>query len=1330
MRRYSKIINSMNIKKLFCLWMLCNVCLFEAAADALPSLFQFRHYNIENGMSSNTVYDILQDAEGYIWIGTDNGLNRFDGIEFTFYQKESTSSPEFLTNTISCLCERGDSLWLGTDCGVYIFERKPERIIPFRPVAADSLSPIRSWVTKIVCDPQGNVWIATRSQGVFRYAANGEQLAHYPMREDDGNIFYLLCDKKGELWASTWARLYRFDKQKNQFTAFPLQDNPDSFYSMAMWEDAVGNLWAGTWTEGIWKINPQTGAVERYMEPHGDKGISHIHAIGEYSSNVLLAGSDNGLALIDRITGCSAVYAYYGEETKALSDRFIYPILKDREGGIWIGTFYNGINYLPPYSGQFEGYSEANGNGLFTGTIISRFCEDEDGKIWIASDDGGLSRFDPVRRRFEDFPGRAAFANDNVHALCIDGDNLWVGTYGKNIRILNRKTGAIKDYRDREPEGTSIYTIFKDRRGQIWTGSMSSVCRYDRPTDSLTRIEQVNAIVIDMKEDAKGYLWIATQGDGLYRYQPEQKEWKAYGKAEGIACQIVNQLYIDRKDRLWAATGEGLCLYQEKEDRFGRQVLRIPNECINAIAESDEHLWLTTAKGLVKYHPEDGRTQVFTRSDGLQNESFLPASVQMSKSGEIYIGSINGFNRFHPHRLKSNIQAPAVVLTGLEIFNKPIATENGGILPAAIGELEELHLPYTDNVITLKYAALSYCTPEKNQYAYMLEGFDKDWNYVGSQHNATYTNLPAGTYTFRVKASNNDKVWNEEGTALRIVIHPPFYLSVPFKAAYVVLFVLVLAASIRYIIRRGEKKHAQAIDELNVRKEKEMHEAKISFFTMIAHEIRTPVSLIIGPLEKVMQSTQNLPSEVRNDLNIIDRNSQRLLYLVNQLLDFRKVEQNEMKMRFAPQNIKELMQAVCERFQPSLEQRGITLTEVYPPEDFRADVDREAVTKVLSNLMTNANKYTRDQVKMEFAAQEHTFTLTVTDNGKGMSPKELQLIFRPFYQAHDNKPGTGIGLSIVKGIVEAHHGRIDVLSEENKGSSFRVTLPVRQEKTDSIETAGEVPEVPEGILQVQPAGLANKKLPVVLIAEDNEDMSSFLADSFGTAYVVITAADGTEALQRLKEQEVSLIISDWMMPNMDGIELCRRVREDRLTSHIPFILLTAKTDNASKIAGMNCGADAYIEKPFSMQYLEACVKNLMDLRSQLQQKFSQMPVVPISTIAGNQADEEFLTRMNQLIENNFDNPDLSVDFLAEKLGISRSGLFAKIKALANVTPNEMIQLVRLKKAALLLQENKYHISEVSYMVGFSNPSYFSKCFQKQFGMTPGKFIASGKTATN
>lgn len=703
------------------------------------------------------------------------------------------------------------------------------------------------------------------------------------------------------------------------------------------------------------------------------------------------------------------------------------------------------------------------------------------------------------------------------------------------------------------------------------------------------------------------------------------------------------------------------------------------------------------------------------------------ASALKTRNGEFYIGCINGFNTFYPHQLKLNTQKPNVVLTGLEIFNKKIETQEEGILPEAIDHLEEIHLPYKDNVITLTYAALSYCTPQKNQYAYILEGFDKEWNYVGAQHSTTYTNLPAGTYTFRVKASNNDNVWNEEGTSIRIIVHPPFYFSLPFKIGYFLLFVLAIGLLLRYVVRRSEKKHAKAIDELNSKKEKEIHEAKINFFTMIAHEIRTPVSLIIGPLEKVMQST-HIPSNERQELEIIDRNSQRLLYLVNQLLDFRKVEQKEMRMRFTSQSVRELMEGVCERFSPTLHQKGVSFSVVYPEKDFHADVDKEAITKVLSNLLTNANKYTESMIEVRFQEQpeQQTFSIQVKDNGKGMNEEELSKIFKPFYQASENKPGTGIGLSIVKGIVEAHHGKVEVTSQPGMGSAFIITLPQKQEKQTNengeILSAGPLPEdiIPEQNVTVPPA----KVLPIMLIVDDNEDMLHFLSSHFQNNYTIVTASDGTEALHKLKEQEVSLIISDWMMPHMNGIDLCKAVRGNQLTSHIPFILLTAKTGTDAKIASMNCGADAYIEKPFSLQYLEACIKNLLELRLQLRQKFSQMPTVSINSIAANQTDKVFLEKMNHLIEENLNNDQLSVDFLAEKLCISRSGLFVKLKGLANTTPNEMIQIIRLKKAASLLLENQYRINEVSYMVGFNNPSYFSKCFQKQFGMKPGEYIAS------
>ena len=497
---------------------------------------------------------------------------------------------------------------------------------------------------------------------------------------------------------------------------------------------------------------------------------------------------------------------------------------------------------------------------------------------------------------------------------------------------------------------------------------------------------------------------------------------------------------------------------------------------------------------------------------------------------------------------------------------------------------------------------------------------------------------------------------------------------------------------------------------------------------MIAHEIRTPVSLIIGPLEKIMQST-HIPINERQELEIIDRNSQRLLYLVNQLLDFRKVEQKEIRMKFTSQSIKELMQAVCERFSPTLQQNGVSFSVTYPDEHFHADVDKEALTKVLSNLLTNANKYTQSRIEVHF--QEHperqTFSIEVKDNGKGMNEEELKKIFKPFYQASENKPGTGIGLSIVKGIVEAHHGQIKVTSQQGHGSSFMITLPQKQENLSAEEEENQAGNpLPEDIIPEQnaTASMSQKVLPIMLIVDDNEDMLHFLSSHFQTSYTIVTAVDGVDALNKLKEQEVALIISDWMMPNMNGIDLCKAVRNNQLTSHIPFILLTAKTDTEAKITSMNCGADAYIEKPFSLQYLEACIKNLLELRLQLRQKFSQMPTVSINSIAANQSDKVFLEKMNHLIEENLNNEELSVDFLAEKLCISRSGLFVKIKGLANTTPNEMIQIIRLKKAASLLLENQYRINEVSYMVGFNNPSYFSKCFQKQFGMKPGEYIAS------
>ena len=522
----------------------------------------------------------------------------------------------------------------------------------------------------------------------------------------------------------------------------------------------------------------------------------------------------------------------------------------------------------------------------------------------------------------------------------------------------------------------------------------------------------------------------------------------------------------------------------------------------------------------MRYSPGEG-CRVFTKSDGLQSEQFLPNAAFKASDGKIYIGSVNGFNAFYPYQIKTNVVLPPVVITELEIGNKQIPVGDK-LLPKSLNQLKELELSYKENAFSLLYASLSYCTPNKNKYAYKLERFGKDWNYVGSQNKATYTNLPAGTYLFKVKATNNDGIWNEKGTSLKITIHPPFYWCTASKLLYFVLVCIAFGFVIRFIIKRTEKKHTAEINKLNANKGTEVPEAKIKFFTMIAHEIRTPVSLIIGPLEKIMKSPLPLPATVRDDLNIIDRNSQRLLFLVNQLLDFRKVVQEEQE--FASQNIHQLLKAVCERFEPFIAQHGARLTVEYPDAGFTAIVDSEAVTKLVSNLLTNASKYTKDEVIFACITQpeQHTFTIRVTDNGIGISKEEQKKIFHPFYQAMDNKPGTGIGLSIVKSIVESHNGCIEVESEVNKGSSFIVTLPVEQAQVLPQNTGTSLldnPAIPEDILQESLPGSPVKHKPAMLIVDDNEEMLNFLSGSLADRYSILTAEDGVEALERPKERE-------------------------------------------------------------------------------------------------------------------------------------------------------------------------------------------------------------------
>lgn len=1325
------------MKKLICS-LLCSL-LFTAvvAQSLLPAEFRFRHYTVENGLSSNSIRSIIQDRKGYIWLGTEDGLNCYDGIQIKMY-RVNKGKPNTLGNNVinSLLEDKNGVIWVATDAGIYLYHPDKDSFSKFKTTIE-----ITSVISSITQDKDGNIWFSTYGQGAFRYAPQSRELKQFQLPAYSNMVYHIFADSDNNIFAAGRhdnAAILKLNRTTDAFDNYPLifGQNDQRVNSLVLFEDSSHALWVGTWEDGLQRVNRHTGEATIYLSPKSGKGILHIHSIAEYAHDILLIGSDDGLSLFNTTTGQHQLLVPNELSSYSLSDKFVYPIVKDKEGGIWIGTFYGGANYISPRNGQFEGFSHSNYRNSLSGNIIGRFCEDKKGHIWIASDDGGLSCYSPATGLFTNYlpqPGRNSLTYHNVHALCFDGDNLWIGTYSGGLNVLNTQTGQFKSYQSSSSDPTtldqnSIYALFKDRDNNMWVTTMSGVNLYNRATDNFTRMKDFGYLTIDIKQDDKGNIWFATQGKGLFKYSPTYQNWKNYTHTDApgsLTANQVNSLYIDSSGQMWVGTAEGLCKYLPQKDAFEPVSLGVDNPNVCCIIEEQHQLWITTTNGLIHYIPgESYRT--FTMSDGLQSDLFLPNAGLKTSDGKIYFGTVNGFNAFYPHRIHPNEFIPPVVFTGLEIFNREVPISEDGPLPQSLNDLEQLDLSCDENFISIRFAALSYSIPGKNKYAYMLEGFDKDWNYVAKESKATYTNLPAGTYTFRVKAANNDGLWNEEGSSLKIVVHPPFYLTPFFKVLYFLLFVLGLTLLGRFFLKRTEKKHTAEIAELNTRKEREVHEAKIRFFTMIAHEIRTPVSLIIGPLEKIMTSAFSIPDGVRSDLNIIDRNSQRLLFLVNQLLDFRKVDQEGTQLKCRRHHIAEIIEAVSDRFTPWVTQRGARFTVECPDKAFTAVVDREALTKVVSNLLTNASKYTRDEVKLLCypLPEQQQFIVKVTDNGCGISPEEQTKIFQPFYQTADNKPGTGIGLSIVHSLVEAHQGSIEVESEVGKGTSFIITLPLMQPDsvTDAIdeETVTE-DTLPADILSESHPTESTKSRPTMLIVDDNEEMLNFLSSSFSEEYAIITAEDGEQAIEKLKTQEITLIVSDWMMPRMSGVELCRYVRSNQLFSHIPFVLLTAKTDTDSKIEGMDCGADAYVEKPFSVQYLQSCIRNLIDLRSMLRQKFSKMPLVPIKTIASNSADDAFLTRMNALIEENFANAELTVDFLADHLCISRSGLFAKIKTLANVTPNELIQLVRLKKSATLLMEGKYRINEISYMVGFNNPSYFAKCFQKQFGVKPGEF---------
>lgn len=1297
-----------------------------------PVQYYFKSLSVRDGLSQNTVNQIIQDRKGFMWFGTKEGLNRYDGLSFHVYNKENSGLGK---NFVTVLYEDDSGcIWVGTDGGVFVYDPLRDAFTPF-DIFSNRNTRIMEYVTHITGDGQ-DIWISVEKQGLFRYSRDSGILQHCLYSHSMPNIscFWLSGDT---CWVALYSdNLYSVPKDFSApMRPFVDADGRDVFKGDVINGETLGgiNCIYVASNAGLTEINLTTRKTRRLLD-------AYVRAVRFKSDDELWAGTETGLYICNLSTGRQIhLSAPEQDDVYALSDNAIYSLCRDEEDGMWIGSYFGGVNYYPYQWTYFEKVYPRD-NLRYFGRRVREICEGNDGTLWIGTEDKGLFNYNPVSGVITPFRDPAIYRN--VHGLCLDGDQMWVGTFSGGLNRLDLRTRRVRHYSrgeaDNELPANDAFAVYRTTTGRILIGTTYGLVEYNRATDDFRRIPQMkNMFIYDIMEDFNGNLWFATYSNGVFCCEVKSGRWKNYLYSEGDSASLPSNriigIYEDSRKRLWFMTlGEGFCRYDASSDGFIRYGLAdgFPNTVYKMVEDTHGYLWLTSNAGLFCFSPQEGVKHVYTTANGLLSSQFNFQSGYCAGDGRIYLGSINGLIIFDPETFVPNDYMPPVVITDFYLLNKRVdVSESGGSpLKQNIVYSDYIELDAKQNSFSFRCAALSYQAPEMNTLECKLEGFDHDWYRVGNSSRINYSNLPYGNYTLRIRGANSDGMFNPKERLLQVYIRPPFYLSMWAYVVYVSFALLILFAFIRYFRNRTLLRQRLAMDKFEQEKERELYTAKIDFFTNVAHEIRTPLTLIKSPLENVLASKE-VTGDIRGDLETMELNTNRLLDLVNQLLDFRKTESKGFSLNFVEYDVTDILRNAYKRFSPLARQKKLDFT-VDMPEHLHAAVDKEGLTKIISNLFTNAIKYSASFIRVCLSGEEENIILSVSNDGPVVPPDMREEIFKPFVQYKDGiqytTTGTGIGLALARSLAELHGGTL-TMDNSADCNCFVLDLPLQHVQT--LKTACEKePRLSAGQERVQegmvPAGAVPRY--TIMVVEDNEEMRGFVARQFSADYNVLTAANGTEALKLLETHTAHLLISDIMMPQMDGLELCRRLKSDIAYSHIPIVLLTAKTTLGSKIEGIKQGADAYVEKPFSVEYLKACVSNLLDNREKMRKSIAHSPFLEVNSMAMSKADENFLKALHKVVVANMQNPDFTLDNIAQSLHMSRSNLNRKIKELLDMTPNDYVRLERLKQAAQLLRSGEYKVNEVCYMTGFNTPSYFAKCFREQFGKLPKEFIGKGE----
>lgn len=1320
-----------------------------------------------------------------MWLGTADGLARYDGTNTCRYEHNPEDKNSLCHNSINVIVEdQRQRLWIGTAAGLCIYDREKDLFINVDSIAGNKNHLSNHYITALSFDQDGQVWIGTYGNGINIYnptALSFRYLSDSIGGKNSATTNYLNCLLRiGDLMlCGTKGGLKLFNTIEKTPVPLTLANGDLSAAQVTqLVRDKVGNIWVATANGEIIKLTPGNGYYSLNKIFSGESvygtGLSNILTLClDNRGNLWFGGENSGLNYLDVKT--NKVVRRLSEDGPSgkipiNSIRYVYV---DDTGLTWIGTFNKGAYLIDNSARKFEHY---RGGGYADSDLIGKdvrsFAEDRNGNIWIAFDGIGLAKLDVKTKELR----RANFINSNLvnkvitALVCDRHDNLWIGTAGKGVFEVNLRTYAIKNFtlQSKGFGDDKVYSLYEDKNGTVWAGtSGSGLFYFDDETRGFVNLCEENkdnyitrtSYVSSMTEDSEGIFWVATMY-GLYslkRTTGNSFDYTWYlpdNKPGSVSSSGIQMVYEDDRKNLWIGTtdnglnvkskGSGAFTVFQKKDGLASNTVRA------MVTDASGNLWISGNAGLSKFEPGTEKFTNYTRSDGLVSNNFYNNACLRSSTGELFFGSNNGFNAFYPDSIWTSPVNPVVYLTDLKLNNQsvPIGMP-GSPLQKHISLTSSIKLSYDQRSFMIDFVAINYGPSFHHNYCYKLEGFDTDWNCVGPAHSATYTNLDPGHYVFVVKASNNDGIWSESPARLEITIRPALWKTWWAMAIYVVL----LSATIFFLVsirtERIKMKNQLALERVAREREHELSESKAQFFTNISHEFRTPLSLLLMPLESLVTGDQ-IPLAAKERIQTAYRNADKMMRLVNELMDFNKLESAGLKLNLQHGELVKFISDTASVFDDLARRRNISFRVKTEVPFLKGWFDRDKLEKILVNILSNAFKFTSDSGEIsviinatdvgtgEAANLCRCLQLIVIDNGIGISSEEIPHIFDKFYQAKSatkiQNPGTGIGLSLTKGLVELHHGSITAESTPDRVTKFTIILPIDSQAYD-VETEINAPvdvvytkadvQTENGL--PQPGDVLNGSMDrsEILIVEDNDELREYLAAELRHEFNVLEAKDGQEGLAMAFEKSPHLIISDILMSQKTGIELCKAIKGDVKTSHIPVILLTAKATVDDQIMGIETGADLYITKPFSIRFLLTHVRNIIDSRQKLYSHFSQDVYLLPSKIATNQIDQAFLQKAIDHIVENIQNPQLGVDSIAALFNLSRVQVYRKIKALTGKTAVEFIRTVRLKQALKLMDTKKYTLSEIAYQTGFNSASYFTRSFKDEYGKAPSEYLEVG-----